>query len=120
MAAGRADISDSGGTTKFEEGDLSRMRTIALLTISNIFMTFAWYGHLKFREVPLFKVVIVELLTAFFEYCFQAPPRIALAQYEFVMTQVTIQEIITLTVFAVFSVLYLKQPMRWNYLRASP
>ena len=116
MAAGRADISDSGGTTKFEEGNLSRMRTIALLTISNIFMTFAWYGHLKYREVPLFKVVIVSWLIAFFEYCFQVPAN-RIGSYEFTAAQLkTIQEVITLTVFAVFSVLYLKQPMRWNYL----
>jgi uncharacterized protein (DUF486 family) len=46
------------------------MRTIALLTISNIFMTFAWYGHLKYRDVPLYKVVVVSWLIAFFEYCF--------------------------------------------------
>jgi len=49
------------------------MRTIALLTVSNIFMTFAWYGHLKYREVPLYKVIVVSWLIAFFEYCFQVP-----------------------------------------------
>ena len=49
------------------------MKTIALLTISNIFMTFAWYGHLKYREVPLYKVIIISWLIAFFEYCFQGP-----------------------------------------------
>ena len=90
------------------------MRTIVLLTISNIFMTFAWYGHLKFREVPLYKVVIVSWLIAFFEYCFQVPAN-RIGSYEFSAAQLkTIQEAITLTVFAVFSVLYLKQPMRWN------
>jgi uncharacterized protein len=93
-----------------------RMRTIALLTISNIFMTFAWYGHLKFREVPLYKVILISWLIAFFEYCFQVPAN-RIGSYEFTAAQLkTIQEVITLTVFAAFSVLYLKQPLRWNYL----
>jgi uncharacterized protein (DUF486 family) len=91
------------------------VRTIILLTISNIFMTFAWYGHLKFREVPLYKVVVVSWLIAFFEYCFQVPAN-RIGSYEFTAAQLkTIQEVISLTVFAVFSVLYLKQPLRWNY-----
>jgi uncharacterized protein (DUF486 family) len=91
------------------------MRTIALLTISNIFMTLAWYGPLKFREVPLYKVVVISWLIAFFEYCFQVPAN-RMGSYEFAAAQLrTIQEVITLTV-AVFSVLYLKQPLRSNYL----
>jgi uncharacterized protein (DUF486 family) len=91
------------------------MRTIALLTISNIFMTFAWYGHLKYRDVPLYKVIVVSWMIAFFEYCFQVPAN-RIGSYEFTAAQLkTIQEVITLTVFAVFSVLYLKQPLRWNY-----
>ena len=90
------------------------MQTIVLLTISNIFMTFAWYGHLRFREVPLPKVVVVSWLNAFFEYCFQVPAN-RIGSYEFTAAQLkTIQEVITLTGFAVFSVLYLKQPLRWN------
>ena len=92
------------------------MRTIALLTISNIFMTFAWYGHLKYREVPLYKVIVASWLIAFFEYCFQVPAN-RIGSYEFSAAQLkTIQEVITLTVFAAFSVLYLKQPLRWNYI----
>jgi len=92
------------------------MRTIALLTISNIFMTFAWYGHLKYREVPLYKVIAVSWLIAFFEYCFQVPAN-RIGSYEFTAAQLkTIQEVITLAVFAAFSVLYLGQPLRWNYL----
>ena len=92
------------------------MRTIALLTISNIFMTFAWYGHLKYRDVPLFKVIVISWMIAFFEYCFQVPAN-RIGSYEFTAAQLkTIQEVITLTVFAVFSVFYLKQPLRWNYL----
>jgi len=92
------------------------MRTIALLTISNVFMTFAWYGHLKYREVPLYKVIVVSWLIAFFEYCFQVPAN-RIGSYEFSAAQLkTIQEVITLTVFAAFSVFYLGQPLRWNYL----
>lgn len=92
------------------------MTTIILLTISNIFMTFAWYGHLKYRDVPLFKVILVSWLIAFFEYCFQVPAN-RIGSYEFSAVQLkTIQEVITLTVFSVFSVLYLKQDLRWNYL----
>ena len=91
------------------------MKTIALLTISNIFMTFAWYGHLKYREVPLYKVILVSWLIAFFEYCFQVPAN-RIGSYEFSAAQLkTIQEVITLTVFAAFSVLYLKQPLGWNH-----
>ncbi len=62
------------------------MRTIALLTISNIFMTFAWYGHLKYREVPLYKVIAVSWLIAFFEYCFQVPAN-RIGSYEFSAAQ---------------------------------
>jgi uncharacterized protein (DUF486 family) len=90
------------------------MKTIILLTISNIFMTFAWYGHLKYRGVSLYKVVIVSWFIAFFEYCFQVPAD-RIGSYEFTAAQLkTIQEVITLTVFAAFSVLYLHQPLRWN------
>jgi uncharacterized protein (DUF486 family) len=89
---------------------------VLMLFASNVFMTFAWYGHLKFREVPLYKVILISWLIAFFEYCFQVPAN-RIGSYEFTAAQLkTIQEVITLTVFAAFSVLYLKQPLRWNYL----
>jgi uncharacterized protein len=92
------------------------MRTILLLTISNIFMTFAWYGHLKFRNVALWKVVLFSWGIAFFEYCFQVPAN-RLGSYEFNPAQLkTIQEVITLSVFSVFSITYLGEPMKWNYL----
>jgi uncharacterized protein len=92
------------------------MTTIILLTISNIFMTFAWYGHLKFRDQPLFKVIMIRWDIAFFEYCFQVPAN-RIGSYEFSVAQLkTIQEVITLTVFSVFSVLYVRQPIRWNYI----
>lgn len=91
------------------------MTTIILLTISNIFMTFAWYGHLKYRHAPLFKVIVISWLIAFLEYCFQVPAN-RIGSYEFSVAQLkTIQEVITLTVFSVFSILYLGQPIRWNY-----
>jgi len=92
------------------------MKTILLLTISNIFMTFAWYGHLKYRDVPIYKVIAVSWGIAFLEYCFQVPAN-RIGSYEFSAAQLkTIQEVITLAVFSVFSVLYLKQPIRWNHL----
>jgi uncharacterized protein (DUF486 family) len=94
----------------------SYMTTIVLLTISNIFMTIAWYGHLKFRQAPLFKVIVISWLIAFAEYCFQVPAN-RIGSYEFTAAQLkTIQEVITLTVFSVFSVVYLKEDLRWNYL----
>jgi uncharacterized protein (DUF486 family) len=92
-----------------------RMRTILLLTCSNIFMTFAWYGHLKYKTAPLFKVIVISWLIAFFEYCFQVPAN-RIGSYEFSVAQLkTIQEVITLTVFAVFSVLYFHEELKWNY-----
>ncbi|HET7105792.1 MAG TPA: DMT family protein [Candidatus Acidoferrum sp.] len=91
------------------------MRTILLLTISNIFMTFAWYGHLKFRNVALWKVIAISWGIAFFEYCFQVPAN-RIGSYEFNAAQLkTIQEVITLSVFSVFSITYLGEPMKWNY-----
>jgi len=79
-------------------------------------MTFAWYGHLKYREAPLFKVIIISWLIAFLEYCFQVPAnRIGSYQYTAVELK-TIQEVITLVVFSIFSVLYLKEALKWNYL----
>jgi uncharacterized protein len=92
------------------------MTTVLLLTISNIFMTFAWYGHLKFRHAPLFEVIIVSWLIALFEYCFQVPAN-RIGSYEFSVVQLkTIQEVITLTVFSIFSVLYLDAELKWNYI----
>jgi len=91
------------------------MRTILLLTISNIFMTFAWYGHLKFRSEALWKVIMASWGIAFFEYCFQVPAN-RIGSYEFNGAQLkTFQEVITLSVFSVFSVLYLGEKFKWNY-----
>lgn len=92
------------------------MRAIILLIVSNIFMTFAWYGHLKFKNSPLWIVIIASWLIAFFEYCFQVPAN-RIGSYQFTTAQLkTIQEVITLIVFSVFSILYLKEDFRWNYL----
>ena len=90
------------------------MKTVLLLTVSNIFMTFAWYGHLRFKETALPKVILISWLIAFVEYCFQVPAN-RLGSNHFSAAQLkTIQEIISLTVFSVFSVLYLKQGLKWN------
>jgi len=94
------------------------MKTIVLLTISNIFMTIAWYGHLKFKSSPLWIVVLVSWMIAFAEYCFQVPAN-RIGHYQYTAAQLkTIQEVITLVVFAAFSVLYLKEDFKWNYLVA--
>jgi hypothetical protein len=91
------------------------MATILLLTISNVFMTLAWYGHLKYKESALWKVILVSWLIAFVEYCFQVPAN-RIGHYQFSAAQLKVmQEVITLVVFAVFSVMYLKEELRWNY-----
>ena len=91
------------------------MKTVILLTMSNVFMTFAWYGHLKFRQTALYKVILISWMIAFIEYCFQVPAnRLGYRQFSAAELK-TIQEIITLTVFCVFSVFYLKEGLKWNY-----
>jgi hypothetical protein len=91
------------------------MRTILLLTVSNIFMTMAWYGHLKFTKSPLVLAILASWLIALVEYCFQVPAnRIGYQQFSAAQLK-TIQEVITLVVFSAFSVLYLGEKMRWNY-----
>ena len=94
------------------------MKTVALLTVSNAFMTFAWYGHLKFKEVTLWKVILISWGIAFFEYCFQVPAnRIGHTIYSAAQLKI-IQEVITLLVFGVFSILYLREELKWNYIVA--
>ncbi len=89
---------------------------IILLLISNIFMTFAWYGHLKFRSSALWIVILASWGIALFEYCFQVPAnRIGYGVYNAAQLK-TIQEVITLIVFSFFSVFYLKEQFKWNYL----
>jgi len=78
-------------------------------------MTFAWYGHLRHREAPMFLAIVVSWLIAFLEYCFQVPAnRIGYSVYNAAQLK-TIQEIITLVVFSVFAVLYLHEQIRWNH-----
>jgi uncharacterized protein (DUF486 family) len=89
---------------------------IALLIGSNVFMTFAWYGHLKFTDRPLWIVILVSWGIAFFEYCLQVPGnRIGYQVYSPAQLK-TIQEIITLTVFVVFSIFYLGAAIKWNHI----
>ena len=93
----------------------AKMTPILLLIASNMFMTFAWYGHLRFKEVPLFGVILASWGIAFVEYCFAVPAnRFGSAVYSAAQLK-TMQEVITLAVFAVFSVLYLREPFGWNH-----
>ena len=89
---------------------------IVLLIISNVFMTFAWYGHLRHKNSALWIVVLASWGIAFLEYCFQVPAnRMGHEVYNVVQLK-TIQEVITLIIFSLFSVLYLKEQFKWNYL----
>lgn len=89
---------------------------VLFLVASNVFMTFAWYGHLKFKSAPLWIVIVASWAIAFFEYCLQVPAN-RMGHGTFSAAELkTIQEIITLIVFSVFSVLYLKEEFKWNYL----
>jgi uncharacterized protein (DUF486 family) len=92
--------------------------TVLLLLVSNVFMTFAWYGHLKHhRESPLWLVVLASWGIAFFEYCFQVPAnRIGSLAGMSAAKLKTLQELVTLVVFVGFAALYLGEPVRWNHL----
>ncbi len=88
---------------------------ILLLAGSNIFMTAAWYGHLRFKESPLLAAILVSWAIAFVEYCMAVPAnRWGSAVYTTAQLK-TMQEVITLLVFAGFSVIYLKEPLAWNH-----
>ena len=90
------------------------MTTLALLFASNIFMTAAWYGHLRFKDVPLWKVIVVSWLIAAIEYCLQVPAN-RWGHGQFTAAQLKIsQEVITILVFLGFSWLYLGETPRWN------
>jgi uncharacterized protein (DUF486 family) len=91
---------------------------ILFLAVSNVFMTFAWYGQLKFPTTPLWIVIPVSWSIAFAEYCFAVPAnRIGHTVYSAAQLK-TMQEIITLIVFGVFSLTYLNEAIRWNHLAA--
>lgn len=89
---------------------------IILLTVSNIFMTFAWYGHLKYKSSPLYIVILISWLIAFVEYCFQVPANRIGHEFFSAAQLKTIQEVITLVIFSIFSIFYLKEEFKWNYL----
>ena len=89
---------------------------VFLLICSNVFMTFAWYGHLKFKSTALWTVVLVSWGIAFFEYCLQVPANRIGHEYYSAAQLKGLQEIITLAVFAVFSIFYLGENLRWNHI----
>ncbi len=94
---------------------MTALKTIILLLASNVFMTFAWYGHLKHKDKALWLVILVSWGIAFFEYCLQVPAN-RMGSSVFTTVQLkTIQEVLTLIVFAGFSVWYLGEPLRWNH-----
>ena len=95
---------------------IRQLLPVLLLTISNIFMTFAWYGHLKYKGAALWLVILISWGIALFEYCFQVPANRIGHEYFTAAQLKTMQEAITLIVFSVFSVLYLKEDFQWNYL----
>jgi uncharacterized protein len=97
------------------------LQTILLLTCSNIFMTFAWYGHLKeLRHKPLIVAVVVSWGIAFFEYLLQVPANRAGSDGGYSLAQLKIlQEVITLSVFVPFVLFYFREPLKWDYLWAS-
>ncbi|QTL03713.1 DMT family protein [Aquabacter sp. L1I39] len=94
---------------------LSAVLPIAMLMASNVFMTFAWYGHLKYKSTALALAVVVSWGIAFFEYCLAVPANRIGSEFYTTAQLKTIQEVITLVVFAGFSVLYLKEPLGWNH-----
>jgi len=92
------------------------MRTIILLTISNIFMNLAWYGHLKFKDQPLWIVIVASWAIALFEYAFQVPAN-RIGSNEWTVPQLKVlQECITLLVFTVIAFVLFRSPLKWNYL----
>ena len=92
---------------------LEGWRTVVLLLLSNVFMTFAWYGHLRFKDSPLLIVILVSWGIAFFEYCLQVPAN-RLGHGLFSAPQLKVlQEVITFTVFALFSAWYLREKPTW-------
>lgn len=99
-----------------KEQNMRQFYPIILLIISNVFMTFAWYGHLNFKSAPLWLVVLASWGIAFFEYCFQVPANRIGHDYFTAPELKVMQEAITIIVFCIFSVLYLKEELRWNYI----
>jgi uncharacterized protein len=94
---------------------LAKWLPVVLLSLSNIFMTFAWYGHLKFKSAPLMLVIVISWGIAFFEYCLAVPANRIGNAYWSAAELKTMQEVITLVVFVGFAVTYLKEPLGWNH-----
>lgn len=95
-------------------------QSLGLLVISNLFMTVAWYGHLKSNQhSKLWMVILVSWGIAFFEYCFQVPANRIGIQYMNIAQLKVAQEVITMTIFGLFAVLYMKVPLTKNFLYAS-
>ena len=95
------------------------LTTLVLLTASNIFMTFAWYGHLKYKSSPLWIAILVSWLIAFFEYCLQVPANRIGFQVMSLMQLKVMQEVITLAVFVPFALIYMRQPLKLDFLWAA-
>src|SRR5579862_993969 len=94
------------------------MSTVILLVLSNIFMTIAWYGHLKYTKTAMWQAILISWGIAFFEYCLQVPAnRYGAAKFDKFQLKI-MQEVITLIVFTVFAILYFKQWPAWNHIVA--
>ena len=89
---------------------------IAMLVVSNIFMTFAWYGHLKHKSTAIFLAIVVSWGIAFFEYCLAVPANRIGSSYYSTAQLKTMQEVITLAIFVLFSIFYLKEAITINHL----
>lgn len=95
---------------------MERLYPILLLIFSNIFMTYAWYGHLKdLKNAPIFIAIVASWAVAFCEYCLQVPANRLGSQYYSLPELKVMQEVITMAVFAAFSTFYMRQPVNWNY-----
>lgn len=98
-----------------EEYAPAAVSTLLLLVASNLFMTVAWYGHLRFKEVPLWQAILVSWGIAFFEYCLQVPAnRFGYGRFSAYELKIA-QEVVTLVVFVGFALVWLREPPRWNY-----
>ena len=89
--------------------------TIVLLILSNVYMTFAWYGHLRYKALPLLAAIVISWGIAFFEYLLQVPANRVGYGYFSAAELKTIQEVISLTIFGIFSTLYLGESLTWNH-----
>ena len=103
------------GLSPFGTGIWVYVSPVLLLVCSNVFMTFAWYGHLKFKDSPLLVAILVSWGIAFVEYCFAVPANRYGSNVYSAAELKTIQEVVTLTVFAIFSVTYLQEALTWRY-----